>query len=326
MTKKNSGRTNFLSHICKNSALKIVAYFLEKPKLIDILRKNIFVHDFCLKILNAMRSALGDSEKSVRTVSFKGTDFKILLNPENGSVDRHILAFRTYEPKISSVIRKYSDKNKTFIDIGANIGYHSLYASRFFREVIAFEPVPSVFEQAKTSAKLNRFKNITFHNLACSDKQKQTFVYIGDDMGGSFISKRKSKNSYEKKLRVKTVSLDKFLKTKSRIGLVKIDVEGMEPSVFKGMEKTIKKHRPVIITEFFPNLMNEHKKGSDKKLLESLMKDHKIIEIETNKEILDPGRHIEKLRRHRRHSNLLLINKKIRREINQSMRTIQQFS
>ena len=302
---------SFLDSILRKLFFKTVDHFLKNPKILDLFRRNLFVYSVSLKFLEFLRGHLGGSNSCVRNINLEGTSFKILLNPKNGSVDKQILAFLNYEPKISSMIKKYSNKNEIFVDVGANIGYHSIYASRFFKKVIAFEPVPFVFQQFKESIKINEFNNIVVHNCACSNKQGKSTIYIDKDVGGSSLSSDLLKRTHVKKIETNTIVLDRFLKTKSKIGVIKMDVEGSEPLVFEGIKKIIKKQRPTIIMEFFPTLIDGHGFSSGK-FLKKLMEDHKVIEIETNKEIINSNKHIEKLKKHHRFSNLLLINKKIK--------------
>ena len=85
-------------------------------------------------------------------------------------------------------------------------------------------------------------------------------------------------------LESKTVALDRFLKkTKNRIALIKIDVEGYEPLVIEGMKEILKKHKPVIITEYHPTQLDAIKKGQALGYLETLDKNYRIIDLESRK-------------------------------------------
>ena len=107
----------------------------------------------------------------------KKNQFKIIIDPKNGKLDKIIYLCNVFEPEISKLIEKYENKNELFIDIGTNIGYHALYASQFFKGVIAFEPLPPACEQLKKSIKINNYKNVTLHQLACSNKEGKSRIY-----------------------------------------------------------------------------------------------------------------------------------------------------
>jgi len=100
--------------------------------------------------------------------------FSIYINPYlNGGVDDGIYRSGEWEPEISNLIRKYLSPGDTFIDIGANIGYHTLHAATLVGDsgkVVAFEPLPRLSEQMTRSIKENNFSNITVFDLALSDK------------------------------------------------------------------------------------------------------------------------------------------------------------
>lgn len=97
------------------------------------------------------------------------------------------------EPQVSDLIRKHGNKNNVFIDVGSNVGYHSLYASSLFKKVIAFEPVPEVFRQFKKSIKLNGFRNVSAYNLACSSKNGKSYIHFKNGAhGGAALGKRKT--------------------------------------------------------------------------------------------------------------------------------------
>ena len=298
---------------------KIVSSLLKNTVLKGKLKHNKFLRKTSEYIFILLRRYYSRNLKIpvIKTVSLGRREFKILLMPSGGLVEQTIYSFDHWEPEISKLIQKNSDKEGIFVDVGANIGYHSLYASFFFKKVVAFEPLPSVFNQFKQSIKLNNFTNIVAHNLACSNKEGKSLIYYGEDLGGSSLNNSLTKKGSSQKdcsLEVTTVTLDCFLKdAKSRISLIKMDVEGHEPLVIEGMKKIIKNHRPIIMTEFFPTGLNKIKKGQDLEFLENLSKDYEIIDIEKNKKTLDFKKYVKKSEHKPEEnfiSNLLLVPKK----------------
>ena len=256
---------------------------------------------------------------SIKKINTKKNQFKIIIDPKNGKLDKIIYVCNVFEPEISKLIEKYENKNEIFIDIGANIGYHALYASQFFKGVIAFEPLPPACEQLKKSIKINNYKNVTIHQLACSNKEgKSRIYYYRDRLSRATIGKYPVKREHKTKpasLEIKTVALDRFLKkTKNRIGLIKIDVEGYEPLVIEGMKEIIKKHKPVIITEYHPTQLDAIKKGQALGYLETLDKNYRIIDLESRKKIEDLKKYMKyrykRVKERISKSDLLLIPKK----------------
>ena len=219
-----------------------------------------------------------------------GFKFGLWLDPSNGEIDEFLYMNnkRIYEPKISKKIISNLKEKDTFLDVGANIGYYTnLCASKLSKKegkVIAFEPISSIYKQNKNSIEKNRFKNILLYNFGCGDKKEDLNIYINsENVGGASLFKNKyeleNKKSYDKKERVSIVSLDAFLGKKEKIDLVKIDVEGFEYSVLKGMKKIINKNRPKLILEFSSYIYENIEKGFSKKILNFLFNYYRNIEI-----------------------------------------------
>ncbi len=130
------------------------------------------------------------------------------------------------------------------IDIGANIGNHSLFFSDFFKKVLSFEPNPRTFKVLSINAEMA--SNITCFNLGISSSNREGNLNVsGTNMGGSFVSSSPTSNSQIIKLQ----TLDSLLDDSERIKLIKIDVEGHEYDALVGSEATIKKHNPMILFE-----------------------------------------------------------------------------
>jgi len=153
----------------------------------------------------------------------------------------------THEKKYIELFAKSIKKNMVVYDIGAHIGYFSLIASKRTEEegaVYAFEPFPRNYEYIKKHIRLNKCKNITAFLMAILDRVYKTkFSETGDHSMGKV-----SKNG---KIFVKVFSID-FLLKKGIIfplDIVKIDVEGDEYLVLKGMKQTLNKYKPNIFLE-----------------------------------------------------------------------------
>jgi FkbM family methyltransferase len=139
------------------------------------------------------------------------------------------------------------------LDIGANIGNHSIFLSNYFYKTFSFEPNPITFDVLTINSKYAvENKNIYLFNFGLSDKKNSLpFQIDSTNMGGSRVitNKNKSKN-LNKQIIIELKKADdlEFLR-KEKISLIKIDVEGHELSVLKGAENIIKENAPVILFE-----------------------------------------------------------------------------
>lgn len=151
------------------------------------------------------------------------------------------------------ITKKMKNSNKQIaLDIGANIGNHSLFLSKYFEKVYSFEPNPITFDVLSINTKyLADKKNIITYNFGLSDIENELpFIVNSDNIGGSKIISLDSKSSNPKKLLIKVKKADDIdILLKENISLIKIDVEGHEINSLKGAEKIIVKNKPVILFE-----------------------------------------------------------------------------
>lgn len=162
-----------------------------------------------------------------------------------------------YEAYETSIILENIKKGDIVVDVGANIGFHTLlFADKVGPEgkVYTFEPDPISYKILLQNIQANHFKNIIAKPLAISNKKIKLDLY-------------KSKNNYgdnrvyasdipSAKLKVQADSLDNLLKMffygAQRVTLLKIDTQGFEPFVIEGAKKLIKKHKPILFFEYWP--------------------------------------------------------------------------
>lgn len=142
----------------------------------------------------------------------------------------------------------------TFYDIGANIGLFTLLASEKCRHVVAFEPTAETYRMLTENVALNNQPaNIQLINAAASDKNGMQDIYVltnGKDAWNSMAVK--PEEGQYRVDQITTVNVDELVQTE-RIPaphVIKIDVEGWELHVLKGLEKTITQYRPVMLIEF----------------------------------------------------------------------------
>jgi FkbM family methyltransferase len=178
--------------------------------------------------------------------------------------DNPVSSFFTYtdipDKKEISILReeiiKFKDKDSIyFVDIGANIGSYTILISDLTNNLIAFEPHPISYERLMMNLELNSIDHKHIYNNAVGDSNENVFF---TDFGSSSTINKISKK--ETDLEVKQVMLDNvLLKFKKKKFLIKIDVEGFEMNVLRGMEKLIHKNKVVgILYETFDFKINKY--------------------------------------------------------------------
>jgi FkbM family methyltransferase len=161
------------------------------------------------------------------------------------------------EPGMLRLFASLLRPGMTFADVGAHIGIYSLTALRVLAgngRVHAFEPSPRTFQILKDNIQVNGFLesgSVFLHPIAIAGEEgtAELTVYaansghntlFGADTGGERVA-------------VRTRTLDAVLAEEPRLDLVKIDAEGAEPGILRGMTKLFDRHPGVrVFFEFAP--------------------------------------------------------------------------
>lgn len=130
------------------------------------------------------------------------------------------------------------------LDIGANIGNHTAFFAPRFGRVISFEPNPRTFKVLSLNAEL--FGNVECHNFGLSDAEAAAAMSLASaNVGGARVSGQGETGEIAIALR----RLDDAIDPELDVKLVKIDVEGHEARALAGAERTLRRHRPIILFE-----------------------------------------------------------------------------
>ena len=150
---------------------------------------------------------------------------------------------RDYINEDFNYIKKYLSAGNTFIDIGANIGTWSIFASKVVGNVgkiLSFEPHPKTFKYLSGNITLNKSENIEYFNVGCSDKKGNLYFSNNYDTMNHITY-----NSVDSII-IPVKELDFFTSELKEIDLIKIDVEGFELNVLKGATNTLAKTKMII--------------------------------------------------------------------------------
>lgn len=122
------------------------------------------------------------------------------------------------------------------LDIGANVGYFSLYISLKYprSSIFSFEPFPATYERLQENLKLNNNSNVKTYQLAVSDKKGSAEFYSIDWAGCNTLTKGRFDEGHYKTTIVETISFDYIfeLTGTSEFDYAKIDCEGSEYNIF----------------------------------------------------------------------------------------------
>ena len=198
-------------------------------------------------------------------LTYKNISFLMSLDPRNGYIDEKIFDKGYFEEEMLDAFMHYLKPGMTFVDIGANIGQHTLFVSRVVGptgNVISFEPIPHLYEQIKRSVEANAMNNIKIVHAGCGEKEETKTLYINKaNIGGSSVIPLSS-DKKEEEISIHIIKAEETLLPYNKINLVKIDVEGYEYQALLGMEKIIARDTPVLFIEYTPSFYKRNKQGN----------------------------------------------------------------
>lgn len=164
--------------------------------------------------------------------------------PDGDHIGRSMKAGVHYEKVLIRRIVEICDPEGTAVDVGANIGTHTIPYGKTFKSVIAFEPHPIAHRILGLNISLNYLVNVTTFNFALGEEAGTGHMkideQISDNLGGARIHERGN-------VEFPIHRLDDY--QIPNVSLIKIDVEGYEGRVVFGARKTIEACRPVVVFE-----------------------------------------------------------------------------
>lgn len=142
-------------------------------------------------------------------------------------------------------LRRYLRSGDTMIDVGANIGAYTLWASRFLGvhgKLIAFEPDGRCFARLSEQVLQNRLTCVVLEKRAIAQTSGPLRLTTGHDMENFLVTELCGTEAVQP---VDATTLDDYLGSASieDVNFLKIDVEGAEPLVLDGANSALKSRR-----------------------------------------------------------------------------------
>ncbi len=167
-----------------------------------------------------------------------------------------------YQSDVLKAMKKNLNQGDIFIDVGANIGYMSALGASLVGkrgEVHSFEPVPLCFNLLSKWVNFNKDFQICINNFALGEFQGTANIKISNlqNIGwNTMIPGWMLPHNIKEIIKVNVIRLDEYIFNNNikKISLIKIDVEGFEYPVLKGLSKYFAKEKnlPPIIVEISP--------------------------------------------------------------------------
>jgi FkbM family methyltransferase len=152
---------------------------------------------------------------------------------------------------LAQELRKKRD-SIVFLDIGANVGQHTLFMADKADRIIAVEPFPALQQLIQQKIDANHLTHVRLLPYALGESEEMQEYYPGGGSNsgqGTFFPEECG--TYQKPVKISVKKGDQLLIEEGfhRIDLCKVDVEGFEAFVLRGLANRIKTDRPPILTE-----------------------------------------------------------------------------
>jgi len=186
----------------------------------------------------------------------------LLLDPQD-YIQRLMVIERGWQVELFQSIQDGLKDGSVFMDVGANIGYDSIRASRRVGKtglVIAFEPSPVALRQFRANLEASRVGNVIVQPVACTDREQTLTLYEGGMSELASLSRRNAGGGdHVDTFTVQGRPIDNVVRDLKleRIDVIKIDVEGAEAAVLKGAMQTLSRFHPRLIVEIIPEKLAE---------------------------------------------------------------------
>lgn len=176
-----------------------------------------------------------------------------------------------HEADVIRVFRTFLNQRSVVLDIGANFGLYTALAGSIIRnrgKLYAFEGNPRVFESLQRTIVANDLyfnSNVVAANLLVSNESGRGLLHYSANLpSGGTMSDVVLSGGLQCTVEVPMTTIDDFLPPDLPVDLVKIDVEGHEPLVLRGMERTIARSPNIrIVLEFAENLLAHTVRAAD---------------------------------------------------------------
>jgi FkbM family methyltransferase len=205
--------------------------------------------------------------------------YVVRVDPQDPEIGQGVISSRDYEPHVRRAVRERFRAGQTFVDIGANVGCVSFLAARIAGpqgRVVSIEPSSMNLRRLHAGILLNGLTNVRVLPFAASDR-RATFSLSGGDTNTHVVE---AATTDEQADYAQSIVLDEELAHLDRIDFVKIDIEGHEPFALKGFSALLRKHSPILLTEFNPHCLREVQSMDPKDYLDQILElytDLKVI-------------------------------------------------
>jgi FkbM family methyltransferase len=180
------------------------------------------------------------------------------------SISREVCFTGCYEPQETAILRTLLAPGMTFVDVGANWGYHTLLAAHLVGptgRVLSLEPDPRSFAALQDNVEVNALRQVKALRVAAADTVGEVSLAGYQERDGNYgVSKIIMGDQLSGTFAVESRPLDLVLQDEGigQVEVLKMDIEGGEDLALRGLERSLKHHQiQRILLEVHPELLAE---------------------------------------------------------------------
>lgn len=170
----------------------------------------------------------------------------------NTVIGEKLFFYGTFEENEINLCKQYIKSDSVVLDIGANIGVHTICFAKMAPDGLVFSIEPSQDTYCTLLRNISDLGNVIPLNLAASASTEVTDFYVATDNAYSSLKDTKRK-AIVKTQKIISCRLDKIFYDLNlpRLDFVKIDVEGLEQKVIEGLVWVLDFYKPIIFCEIY---------------------------------------------------------------------------
>jgi len=171
-------------------------------------------------------------------------------------IERRLYLFGGYEEDSIALFRRFcaARPRRALLDVGANVGTHSIALARDFGAVHAFDPNSALWPRFERNVALSGRANVTLHKFGLADQAQDLPFYLPEG-ANSGLGTLSGAERYDRPLvQAGTARIERGDDALAAAGIaeidaIKIDVQGFEKEVLTGLRETLRTSRPVVWLE-----------------------------------------------------------------------------
>lgn len=228
-----------------NSILKLL-YKVLPDRIVRFLGRSTFLKGFRNKLLRPQNKEVITREEIIWECKKFGfyAPVRMAVKAKKKGIENKLIRTSI------QLIHRLDKNNPVVLDVGSNYGFVSLALQTHLpaeSSIYAFEPHPDIFKAFSQSIQFNNFNNIFLFNNAVGNETKEIELNL---YGQSSNILKKNLKQQSSSIPIGQLKLDEFLKEKNMVpDYIKIDVDGYELEVLKGLSETIKNYKPILVVE-----------------------------------------------------------------------------